>query len=84
MSSATAFKLNQSESSTFGKELTLPNNKFLDWSKLKDKLELSEKLKFELYRVENIVGKGENAGNPAFSPFPTMFSKGLFLNVVKN
>ena len=30
-------------------------------------------------RVENIVGKGENAGYPAFSPFPTMFSKGLFV-----
>ena len=24
--------------------------------------------------LENVVGKGENAGNPAFSPFPTMFS----------
>ena len=23
---------------------------------------------------ENILRKGENAGNPAFSPFPTMFS----------
>ena len=27
--------------------------------------------------------KGENAGSPAFSPFPTIFSKGLFLRVVK-
>ena len=25
--------------------------------------------------VGNIVRKGENAGKPAFSPFPTMFSK---------
>ena len=24
---------------------------------------------------ENIVGKRENAGNPVFSPFPTMLSK---------
>ena len=23
--------------------------------------------------LENIVGKGENAGKPAFSPFPPMF-----------
>ena len=30
---------------------------------------------FVFERVENIVGKGENAGLPAFSPFPTMFSK---------
>ena len=28
-------------------------------------------------RVENIVGKGENAGYQHFSPFPTMFSKGF-------
>ena len=35
-------------------------------------------------RVENIVGKGENAGNPAFSPFFTMFSKGYFPRVVKS
>ena len=25
--------------------------------------------------VESIVGKGENAGCAAFSPFPTMFSQ---------
>ena len=25
--------------------------------------------------TENIVGKGENAGYPAFSPFPTMLSR---------
>ena len=29
-------------------------------------------------RIENIVGKEENAGYPAFSPFSTMFSKDLF------
>ena len=28
--------------------------------------------------MENIVGKGENAGNQHFLLFPTMFSKGLF------
>ena len=45
---------------------SLPNEKFLDWSKLKaladNKIKLAEKLKFVLRRVENIVGKGENAG----------------------
>ena len=30
--------------------------------------------------VENIVGKGENA---AFSPFPTVFSKGFFPRTIK-
>ena len=38
-----------------------------------------EKLKFVLGKVENMVGRGENAGFPAFSPVPTMFTKGLFL-----
>ena len=34
-------------------------------------------------RVENIVGKGDNASLSAFSPFPTMFLKGFFCTVVK-
>ena len=34
--------------------------------------------------VENIAGKGENAGYQHFSPFPTMFSKGFFFRVVKS
>ena len=41
--------------------------KFLDRSKLKasadDKKNVYQKLKFVLRRVENIVGKGENAGS---------------------
>ena len=43
------------------------NDKLLDWSKLKafadDKLNLAKKWKFVLGRVENMVGKGENAGS---------------------
>ena len=43
---------------------SLPNDKILDWSKLKaladDNINLAEKLKFVLERVENIAGKGEN------------------------
>ena len=58
--------------------LPIPNDEILDWSKLKafadDKLNVIEKLEFVLGRVENIVGKEENA---ALSPFPTMFSKGI-------
>ena len=45
---------------------SLPNDKFLDWSTLKaladDKINLTEKLKFVLGPVENIMGRGENAG----------------------
>ena len=58
---------------------TLPHNKILDWSKLKafadDKLNATEKLKFVLGRVENIVGKGENAGHQHFLLFPQCFQK---------
>ena len=46
-----------------------------------DKINVTEKLKFVLERVENIVGKGENAG---YQHFLTMFSKGFFPRVIKS
>ena len=53
---------------------SLPNGKFLDWSKLKafaDDIFNSAIMIFSvLYRVENIVGKGENAGYQHFLLFP--------------
>ena len=57
----------------------LPNDKILDQSKLKafadDKLSVA-KLTISLYdRVENTVGKGENAGNQHFLLFPQCFPK---------
>ena len=46
--------------------LHLPNDKLFDWFRLKafadDNINLNEKFKFRLGRVENIVGKRENAG----------------------
>ena len=39
---------------------------------------------YVLDRVKNIVEKGENAGFQHFAAFPTMFSKALFLRVVKS
>ena len=67
---------------------SLPNNKFLDWSKLKafadDKLNLAEKLKFVLGRVENILEKGENAGDQHFLLFPECFQKASFSGVFKS
>ena len=60
-----------------------PNNKFLDLSKLKafadDKFNVAENFKFVLGRVENIVGKGENAGNQHFLLFPQCFQKASIL-----
>ena len=56
---------------------SLPNDKFLDLPKSKafadNKINASEKLKFVLRRVENIVGNGENAGNQHFLLFPQCF-----------
>ena len=52
---------------------TLPDDTYFDWSKLKafsDKINLTEKLKLVLERVENIVGQGENAGYQHFLLFP--------------
>ena len=50
---------------------------FSGWSKLKafanDKINVEEKLKYVFGRVENIVGKGENAGYQHFLLFPQCF-----------
>ena len=47
---------------------SLPNDKFLDWFKLKalpdDNMNATRKQIFLLGLVENTAGKGENAGNP--------------------
>ena len=61
---------------------SLPNNKILDWSKFKtfadDAINVTEKLKFVLGRVENIVGKGENAGYQQFLLLPQGFQKASY------
>ena len=58
---------------------SLPNYKILDLSKLKafadDNLNVNQKLKFALGRVENIVAKGENAGYQHFLLLPQCFQK---------
>ena len=50
------------------------NHKTLDWCKMKafadDKLNVTQMTKFILDRVENIVGKEENAGYQHFLLFP--------------
>ena len=66
---------------------SLPNDRILDWSKLKafadDTSNLIEKLKFVLGKVENIVGKGENAGHQHFLLFPKCFQKHPSLRSLK-
>ena len=63
----------------------LLNVRFLGWSKLKAfadvKINLIQKQKFFLGWVENIVGKGENAGYQHFILFQQcFFLKGFFFS----
>ena len=66
---------------------SLPNEKSVDQSKMKafadGKINVPKKLKFVLRRVENIVGKGENAGYQHFLLFPQCFQKLSFSGSLK-
>ena len=65
---------------------SLPLKKVLDWSKFKafadDKINVTKKLNFDLGRVENIVGKGENANYQHLSFFHNIFKR-LYENTKK-
>ena len=67
-----------------------PDKFFLEMSRLKEfakkKLNLAPKMISVCDRIENILGKGENAINLVNSifSFPTMFSKALFLKIIEN
>ena len=45
---------------------------------------MTQKLKFSLGRVENVVGKGENAGYQHFLLFPQCFQKDTFSRAFKS
>ena len=59
------------------KIISLPNDKILNWSKLKafvgKEIKVLKMMIFVFDRVENIVGKGENAGYQHFLLFPKCF-----------
>ena len=65
---------------------SLPNNKI--WSKFKafadNNLNVYQKLKFALGRLENIVGKGQNAGYQHFLLPHKVFKRLQFLRVTKS
>ena len=65
----------------------LPNNKILDVTKLKafadDKLNVARTMISLLDRIENTVGKGENAGYQHFLLFPQCFPKPSSLGSLK-
>ena len=73
----------------FGKGLinSVPNDKFLDWSKLKafadNKINATLRQKLLLGWVDNIVGKGENAAQQHFLLFLQWFEKALYLGSLK-
>ena len=48
-----------------------------------DNINVAEKLKVGLGRVENIVGKGENAGYQHFLLFPQCFQKASYTGSLK-
>ena len=66
------------------------NDKVLDRSKMKafadDKINVTEKLKFLLENGKHRkhCGKKRKCWLPAFSPVPTMFSKGFLYRVLKS
>ena len=64
-----------------------PNDKTLDLSKFKafadNNSDVYQKLKSALGRVENIVGKGENAGYQHFLLFPQYFQQASSLGMLK-
>ena len=66
---------------------SLPNEKNLDRSKFKEFADnnsnVNQIVKFALGRVENIVGKGENAGNQHFLLFSQCFEKATSLRSLK-
>ena len=66
---------------------TLPNDKILDWFKLKafadDNLRIIKMLIYVLYRVENMVGKGKNAGYQHFLLFSQCFQKPNYPRLLK-
>ena len=66
----------------------LPNDKILDVTKLKafadDKMNVAQMMISVFDRMENIVGKGENAGYQHFLLFPQCFQKASLLGFVKS
>ena len=82
------FKFKKKEIQAIRKTIkSLPSDKILDVTKLKSfahyKLNVT-KMTISLYdRVEN-TGKRRKCWLPAFSLFPTLFSKALFFKVIKS
>ena len=70
------------------KHNTLPKDKILDWSKFKafadNKIITTQKFEICIWKSRKHCGKRRKCWLPAFSPFPTMFSKAFFSRGVKS
>ena len=66
---------------------SLPLDKILNWSKLKafadNTIKIHKIMTFVFDRVENIVGKRENAGNQHFLLFPRCFHEAFYKGSLK-
>ena len=64
---------------------SLPGDKILALSKFAhDHFNVTQNIKLVFCKVEKIPGNRKNCWLPAFSPFPTMFSKGCSLKGIKS
>ena len=67
--------------------ILLTKRQIMDWSKLKafadDKINVTQTLELGSDRIENIVGKGENAGYQHFLLFPQCFQMNRVLGWLK-
>ena len=66
---------------------SLLHTKFLDWSKVEGIVQAMNNvanrvIRYVSKRLENIKGKGENAGYQHFLLYPQCFQKALFFRVV--
>ena len=81
------FKRHLSQSSykseLYGIELTLYQQQNFRKHFADNKIDVGKKLVFVLGRLENIVGKGENAGYQHFLLFPQCFQKASFSRSLK-
>ena len=67
---------------------SLPNDKFFNLVQIesncrRQKKKVLEKIIFVFDRVENIVGKGQNAGYQHFLLFPQCFQKAFYSRLLK-
>ena len=81
--SANLFHSNESEILSYSEKVnSVPNDKILDWSKLKafadDKIKVLKMMIFVFDRIENDVGKGEIAGYQHFLLFAQCFYRAFY------